>query len=147
MNRVALLVLLLLFQADASAASVDACPVLPSGAGVEWKHSRGPDFDVCYATRGNSKLSLFGIYLGNFPSFRPEGHEILASGNVAGRPVTWYSPDADEDVGRYSRQTVIELGAKWPSLAQVWVNADTEADLSDALSILAKIRFRDLVVP
>ena len=147
MNRVVLLLSLLLLQANASAASVDVCPILPSGAGVEWKHSRGSDFDVCYATRGNSKLSLFGIYLGNFPSFRPEGHEVLASGNVAGMQVTWYSPDADEDVGRYSRQTAIELGSKWPAVAHVWVNADTEADLDEALSILAKIQFRDVVLP
>src|SRR5262245_54015502 len=48
------------------------CPVLPSNSGVTWSYREGPDFDVCYALAAKSKVSIFGVYLGNWPQFDPD---------------------------------------------------------------------------
>ncbi len=63
-----LLSMIIFSSPEAFARSVDACPILPPGSGLEWAYSEGPDFDVCRAFAPGSDDLAFGIYLGNHPA-------------------------------------------------------------------------------
>jgi hypothetical protein len=141
--RVALLAaLLLVYQPKAHAGAAESCPVLPSNATVQWTYVLGPDFYVCYVTRPHSESKLFGVYLGCCPDFHEKTLKRIGPGNVAGIAVTWFEPDPDAKVGPFSRQTVIALPSRYRYMAHVWIIADTQEELQQALSTLEKIQFR-----
>jgi hypothetical protein len=147
MSRIVLLVAVMLVHAIARADAAEHCPVLPSDVKVQWTYVRGPDFDICYVKRPNSDVQLFGVYLGNFPGFHTESAKKIGLGNIGGRDVTWFAPPADANVGPFSRQTVLSLGTKYPSMTHVWILADTQSELQQTLQILERLRFRDVVAP
>ena len=121
----------------------DVCPVLPPASGFVWTHSKGPDFDVCRASVLGSEDLAFGIYLGNHPSFRPERHDRVGKSKVAGRRVSWYRSENDAAGEEFSRQTLVVLHRRTGYVAHVWVNAASEQELADRLSILQRIAFRE----
>ncbi|MDR2874303.1 MAG: hypothetical protein LBV44_00025 [Methylobacillus sp.] len=139
MKHLWVLGLLSLATLQAFAWTGEVCPVLPSGSGIEWTYSEGPDFDVCRAFALGSRNLVFGIYLGNHPSFHPEASNSIGKGKVAGRYVTWYRQDSDS---AFSRQTLLTLDRKWGYVAHIWVVADTEQQLLDRLSVLERITFK-----
>ena len=137
-----LLSLLFLAAPQAFARSVEVCPKLPSGSNLEWTYSEGPDFVVCRASTAGSDDQVFGIYLGNHPSFHPERTERIGKGKVAGRRVTWYRQDPGDSNSAFSRQTLLTLDRKWGYVAHIWVAADTEQQLLDRLFVLERIAFK-----
>lgn len=142
MKQFWLLSLLFLATSQAAARCVEVCPALPSDSGLEWTYSEGPDFDVCRASASGSEDQVFGIYLGNHPSFHPERATSIGRGKVAGRRVTWYRQDPGDSSSAFSRQTLLTLDSKWGYVAHIWVTADTEQQLQDRLSILERIAFK-----
>ena len=134
------LALLVLFFVtfSASARSIEVCPILPAQAGLEWTYQEGPDFDVCYAAKPGSKTIVFGIYLGNFPSFKTKDAIRLGKGRVASKEVIWYQDNSST----FGRQTIIVLNKKYENFAHVWVVAGTEQELRYRLSILEQIKFK-----
>ena len=142
MRHLWLLSLLFLAAPHALARSIEVCPALPPGSGLEWTYSEGPDFDVCRASAPGSEALAFGIYLGNHPSFHPERSNRISKGKVAGRRVTWYRQDPGDSDSAFSRQTLLTLKRKWGYVAHIWVVADTEQQLLDRLSVLERIVFK-----
>lgn len=142
MERFWLLSFLLLAAPQVLARSVDQCPVLPIGSGLEWTYSEGIDFDICRAHTNGSTQTAFGIYLGNHPSFKPELATPIGDGEVAARRVTWYRRDAATSASDLSRQTLLMLDRKSDYVAHIWLIADTEQQLADRLSILKRIVFK-----
>ena len=143
-------------QADASAAESvgeepipeaetnpnDSCPTLPENSGLTWTYQQGPDFGVCYAALQGSSSSVFGIYLGNYPSFHPERATALDKGNVGGKQVIWYRQDQTDDNSPFARQTLLMLDGQSGFVAHIWVTADTDKQLKDRLAILERITFK-----
>jgi hypothetical protein len=146
MKHIALITAVLLFHAVVRADAVESCPVLPSDAKVHWKYVRGPDFDVCYALLSNPDPPLFGVYLGNFPDFHQGTLKPIGSSIVAGRTATWYVV-SDPKAGHLSREAVISLDQEFPAVVHIWINADSQARLDEALSILARMKLHDAVAP
>lgn len=142
MKHLWLLSLLFLAAPHALARSVEVCPALPPGSGLEWAYSEGPDFDVCRASAPGSETLVFGIYLGNHPSFHPERSNRISKGKVAGRRVTWYRQEPGDSDSAFSRQTLLTLDRKWGYVAHIWVAAETEQQLLDRLSVLERIVFK-----
>ncbi|GAB1406145.1 hypothetical protein MASR1M8_00640 [Thermomonas brevis] len=142
MRHLWLLSLLFLAAPHALARSIEVCPALPLGSGLEWTYSEGPDFDVCRASAPGSEAVAFGIYLGNHPSFHPERSNRIGKGKVAGRRVTWYRQESGNSDSAFSRQTQLTLDRKWGYVAHIWVAADTEQQLLDRLSVLERIVFK-----
>ena len=61
---------------------------------------KGADFDVFYLQRektekGDPPKDGMGFYVGRAPSFSPPKDARTASGNIAGRKVTWYAWEDD----------------------------------------------------
>lgn len=142
MNHFWLIPLLFLAAPQVAARSADVCPTLPVDSGLEWTYSEGADFDVCRASATGSEEQLFGIYLGNQPSFQPERAERIGNGKVAGQGVIWYRQDLEGGNSAFSRQTLLTLDCKWGYVAHIWVSADTEQQLIDRLSFLERIAFK-----
>ena len=142
MKRFWLLSFLFFAASQAFARSAEVCPALPAGSGLEWTYSEGPDFDVCRAHVPGSDEPVFGIYLGNHPSFHPERATRIGKGKVATRRVTWYRQDPGDSGSALSRQTLLTLDRKWGYVAHIWVAADTEQQLVDRLSVLERIVFK-----
>jgi hypothetical protein len=142
MRHLLLLTLLLLTAPSVLARSAELCPTLPPGSGLEWTYSEGPDFDVCRASALGSETLVFGIYLGNHPSFHPERSNRISKGRVAGRRVNWYRQELGDSDSSFSRQTLLTLDRKWGYVAHIWVAADTEQQLLDRLSVLERIVFK-----
>lgn len=142
MKRFWLLSLLFLVAPQSFARSVEICPTLPADSGLEWKYSKGPDFDVCRAHVSASGDLAFGIYLGNHPDFHPKHAERVGKGKVADRRVIWYRFGPRERVPELSRQALLTLDRKWGYVAHIWVAAATEQQLVDRLSVLERIVFK-----
>lgn len=134
-----LLNMIIFSSPEAFARSVDACPTLPPGSGLEWAYSEGPDFDVCRAFAPGSDDLAFGIYLGNHPSFHPERANRIGKGKIASRDVTWYQQESNDARSTFSRQTLLTLNRREGYVAHIWVSADTEQQLLDRLSVLKRI--------
>ena len=131
--------LLLIAPALADRAA-EICPLLPPDSGLTWSYAEGSDFAVCYASAAGSKATVLGVYLGNEPNFDPTRATRVATGHVAGREVIWYRKDSAAEDESLARQTVIALNGRY--IAHVWVNAATQAQLQQRLSILERIAFR-----
>jgi len=144
MKHLWLLAILSLAFPNAFARSVEVCPALPSNSGLVWNYSEGPDFDVCRASAPGSESQVFGIYLGNHPSFDPERSIRIGKGKVAGRRVIWYRQESTDTNAALSRQTLLTLDRKWGYVAHIWVSADTDQQLLDRLSVLERIVFKAL---
>lgn len=136
------LVVLLLLAPSVHARGVAACPVLPANSGLEWEYHEGPDFDVCYAGKPGSDERVLGIYLGNHPSFKPKEGVRVGKGNVAGKKVVWYLQDTEDSSSAFARQTLVVLNGKYGYVAHVWLDADTDQELQDRLSILERITIK-----
>jgi len=109
---------------------------------MEWGHqSEGPDFEVCYATLKGSKTIVFGIYLGNFPSFDAKKGTSLGEGKIGGRSITWYRMSGTSNPASLSRQALLMLNEKEGYVAHVWVYANTTQELESRLSVLQHITF------
>lgn len=133
---------LMLLAPSVHARGIEVCPVLPANSGLEWEYHEGPDFDVCYAGKPSSDVSVFGIYLGNHPSFKPKEGVRVGKGNVAGKKVVWYLQDTEDSSSAFARQTLIVLNRKYGYVAHVWLDADTDQELQDRLSILERITIK-----
>lgn len=136
------LMALLLATPAATAAGVDSCPTLPADSGLQWTYQDGPDFGVCYASPVGTDESVFGIYLGNFPSFHPERSMRVGKGKVAGRSVEWYRQEESAERSPFARQTLVTLDRKRGNVAHVWVMANNQEELQARLAILERIVFK-----
>lgn len=126
----------------AHARSVEVCPELPAGSSIEWTYNEGPDFDVCYAHPSGSDEMMFGVYLGNHPSFRPKRSSRIGKGKVAGHRIVWYRPEPSNSPASLYRQTLLTLDPEAGYVAHLWVVAETEQEMRERLSILEHIRFK-----
>ena len=140
MKHIPMLAALLMNAPALAERGAEVCPLLPPGSGLTWTYADGADFGVCYASAPGSKATVFGIYLGNAPSFDPARATRVAAGHIAGKEVIWYRRDSYSGIAPLARQTVIAITNRY--IAHIWVNADTEAQLQERLSILERIAFK-----
>ena len=118
----------------------DSCPVLPADSGLTWTYHGGDDFGVCYAAAAGSSATVIGVYFGNAPTFDPARATAVDKGKVGGREVVWYRRDSAEGGDERGLQTLVYVSRRY--VAHVWVTADSEAQLQQRLSILARMAFK-----
>jgi hypothetical protein len=121
--------------------AIDTCPMLPAGSGLTWHFARGADFAVCYATYAGSAATVIGVYLGNAPEFDPALATAVRSGSIGGHQVTWFRRDSASGNAPMAVQTVVVVNRRY--MAHVWVNADTEAELSQRLALIERMALRN----
>ncbi len=118
----------------------DSCPVLPADSGLTWTYQGGDDFGVCYAAAAGSNATVIGVYFGNAPTFDPARATAVSKGKVGGREVVWYRHDSAAGGDELGLQTLVYVSRRY--VAHVWVTADSEAQLQQRLSILARMAFK-----
>src|SRR5690349_21385316 len=144
MMRIAIsFIALFLFAGNAFAESTDQCPKLPDDAGAHWSYQEGPDFSVCNAVREKDNKELFGVYLGNHPSFHPDPTNLAAHGKIGGIAVDWYfsPPDGHDPI---LLQTVFDIPGPQPGSAlksHVWVLPQRRVDLKQTFRLLARMYY------
>ncbi len=126
----------------ARAQAPNPCPILPADSGLEWKHRKGPDYDVCYGKKPGAQGDEFGIYMGNAPSFHPKVEDEMGKGQVGGQVVSWYKPALGNDFSKIAQQTLVTLDEKSGAVAHVWVFAGTGEQIKQRLAVLEKIQFK-----
>ena len=122
MKHIPMLAALLMNAPALAERGAEVCPLLPPDSGLTWTYADGPDFGVCYASAPGSNATR------------------MAAGHVAGKEVIWYRRDSYSGIAPLARQTVIAINNHY--IAHIWVNADTEAQLQERLSILERIAFK-----
>jgi len=116
------------------------CPHLPAKSGLTWKHTTGPDFDVCRAMRGDQQV--FGVYLGQHPSYLHEEKNKAETSHIGPYEVTWYNASPDEKQGAYARDTLISFGeSESDGVAHVWISAANAEEFAATLKILEGVTF------
>jgi hypothetical protein len=115
---------------DAAAQAVD-CPALPAGSGLQWQQQAGDGFTVCRALDGERQV--FGLMLTSEPTVNLQRRNRQEEGRIGSHPVRWYEPEIAAQTGESKRVTIVELGKD--RYAQVWVDATSEAELKQALSL------------
>ena len=103
-------------------------------------YSAGPDFDVCNAMRGDDQL--FGIYLGNHPSFHPDAKKPSVKGKVGKHDVRWYDKPTEGSGKTIAKEALVTLG-EFPDhqVAHVWVGAANAKELEKTFDILGRLVF------
>lgn len=121
--------------------SAEVCPKLPADAQLQWSYTKGPDFDVCQAMRG--KQQIFGVYLGNHPSFRPVEGLRAEKGKIGKHDVTWYNVPSTDASRPISKQTLLTLSQRPDAqVAHVWVLGANANELNQGLAILQRVQFK-----
>ncbi|PZQ17328.1 MAG: hypothetical protein DI564_05820 [Rhodanobacter denitrificans] len=143
MKFLSAIVVAMLAVPPALARSVDVCPTLPADTHVEWIYNEGPDFDVCYAHPTDSDETIFGVYLGNHPSFHPKRTNRIGRGKVGGLRMVWYRRSSSDSPAAFDRETLLILDRETGYVAHLWVIAETEQQLQERLSVLERMRFKD----
>ena len=82
---------------------------------------------------------VLGVMLTAEPVTKLARRNREEQGRVGAHAVHWYLPDVAQDVGR-KRITVIELGED--RYAQVWVEASSDAELQQLLTLAQGIALR-----
>lgn len=134
-----LLLASLLLSAAAPAYAADGdkspCPTLPAKSGLTWKHNAGAAYVVCRAMRGESQV--FGVYLGNSPSYNHKEEDKAETSKVGAYEVTWYNVSPDEKRGAYAREALIRFGEKdIDGVAHIWISAANAEEFASALNVL-----------
>lgn len=119
----------------AADAAESPCPTLPAKSGLTWKHNAGAAYVVCRALRGDSQV--FGVYLGNSPSYNHREEEKAETSKVGAYEVTWYNVSLDEKRGEYAREALIRFGDKdIDGVAHIWISAANADEFASALKVL-----------
>lgn len=140
-----LLVAALLFPPTVVAErSATYCPELPARSGLVWEYLEGGDFIGCIATRQSDKVRLFGVYLGQHPSFVADQSKRKAKGIVGGRAVHWQLPGPGSDGGVVLESHLYIQGTEMdpPLQSVVWVYTSTRVNYDEAFRAIARMRFR-----
>ena len=144
MMRSLLLTSLLLSATTTALAKDEAaspCPTLPAKSGLTWKHNAGAAFVVCRALRGDSQV--FGVYLGNSPSYNHREEDKAETSMVGTYEATWYNVSPDEKRGVYAREALIRFGEKdIDGVAHIWISAANADEFASALKVLEGVTLR-----
>jgi hypothetical protein len=121
----------------------DSCPRLPSDSGFSWKLSRGPDFDVCYAQRGDESVptQLIGVYLGSFPKFHPDPTSPHTDGTIGSTPVHWYRKKPEGSPFKVGLETIYPLKA---GVAHIWLLSQNDASLNTLIKTAEHLSFDNI---
>ena len=139
--KITALAIILLALITAVLAEEDVCPQLPNDSNLTWSVSGVEDFVVCLAKAKNDERTVFGVYLGNHPQFKPSQSFLIGSGEVGNKQITWYRANAGTDT--YGQEGIIKLGSTgWAQVAHVWFSAKNPEEEQQTLSLLKRIRFR-----
>jgi len=135
----------LLLSGAAPVAAADAaespCPTLPAKSGLTWKHNAGAAFVVCRALRGDSQV--FGVYLGNSPSYNHREEDKAETSMVGTYEATWYNVSPDEKRGAYAREALIRFGDKdIDGVAHIWISAANADEFASALKVLEGVTLK-----
>ena len=132
MNKFHLLGLLAIAWATPQASAQDAiCPALPAGSNLHWQQQAGNGFTVCRALDGERQV--IGVMLTSSPTVNLQRRNREEEGSIGAYEVHWYQPEIAVSTGERKRVTIVELGDD--RYAQVWVDAATDAELRQLLSL------------
>lgn len=125
----------------AADAAESPCPTLPAKSGLTWKHNAGAAFVVCRALRGDSQV--FGVYLGNSPSYNHREEDKAETSMVGTYEATWYNVSPDEKRGAYAREALIRFGDKdIDGVAHIWISAANADEFASALKVLEGVTLK-----
>lgn len=143
MNKTAYcLPLLLALAAGAQAQdplATDACPQLPADADLVWQHKATASSDFCRALRADGS-EAFGLYIASASPFKPKRSDRAEQASIDGREVTWYRSELANKPDMQARETLLELADG--RIAHIWVQADSPAQLGEALQQTRALRFQ-----
>jgi len=141
MRITSILLLFLLWGEHTLGQSLDVCPTLPANSGLKWNYTEGPDFDICRAMEGD--VQVFGVYLGNAPSFRPDKKQRGESGGIGKYKVTWHSMPSQDTSRPIGKQTLIQLNQKpGMDVAHIWITAKDAKEMSRMLAVFKQVNFK-----
>jgi hypothetical protein len=140
-----LLAALLVFPpATVAKRSVAYCPELAEGSGLVWEYLEGGDFIGCIAARQSDDARLFGVYLGQHPSFVADPSKRKAKGIVGGRNAHWQLPGPRSDEGVVLETHLQLQGTEMdpPLQSVVWVYTSSRGNYEQAFRAIARMKFR-----
>ena len=124
--------------------SVEYCPSLPLPSKISWQFNDGGDFIVCTAIRMRDNKELFGVYIGNHPSFNPDTSLKPTRGIVGGHQVLWHKVKPLSD-NKYLLEALIVLPtgrAEIPLQSHLWILPQHKNDLHFTFQTIANIRYQ-----
>lgn len=114
------------------------CPQLPPDSGLAWQHKSNKTSDFCRALRADGS-EAFGLFITNDSPFKPSRSNRAEQSSMDGREIQWYRTEIGTQPNLQARETVIELpGGR---VAHVWVHANSEPQLAEALGQASQLRF------
>lgn len=124
--------------------SVAYCPELPARSGLAWQYLEGGDFIGCIAVRESDQTRLFGVYIGQHPSFISDPSKRRAKGIVSARTTHWQLPGPSAYEGAVLEAHVQLEGAELdpPLQSVVWVFALPRDSYKGVFRAIAQMRFR-----
>ena len=141
-----LLIAALLFPCVVDAKrSVEYCPALPAQSGLVWEYLEGGDFIGCIAIRLSDNARLFGVYLGQHPSFNTDPSKRRAKGTIGGRAAHWQlpRPGSNDGVVLEAHVQIQAMEPDPPLQSVVWVYTSHRSNYDEAFRAIARMRFRD----
>ena len=145
MNAWILIAILLFPSAVDARRSVEYCPELPAHSGLVWEYLEGGDFIGCIATRRSGGARVFGVYLGQHPSFIADPSRRRAKGTIGGTAAHWQlpGPGSEEGVVLEAQVHILATEADPPLQSVVWVYTSDRGNYDEAFRAIARMRFRD----
>lgn len=117
-----------------------ACPQLPADSGLVWVHKATSTSDFCRAVRLDGS-EAFGLFIANDSPFEPKRGNRAEEAMIDGREVQWYRSELAAQPDVRARETLIELPDG--RVAHLWVQAKSDAQLTEAMGQTANLRFRN----
>lgn len=131
MKKLCLGLLLAASAFDAAAQDAAVCPSLPPGSNLHWEAKAGAGFIVCRALDGERQV--LGLMLTSQPTVNLQRRNREEEGSIGAHEVRWYQPEVAAQGAERRRITIVELGDD--RYAQVWVDASSEDELQQLLSL------------
>ena len=143
MNAWILIAILLFPSAVDARRSVEYCPELPAHSGLVWEYLEGGDFIGCIATRRSGGARVFGVYLGQHPSFIADPSRRRAKGTIGGTAAHWQlpGPGSEEGVVLEAQVHILATEADPPLQSVVWVYTSNRGNHDEAAEPLHACAF------
>lgn len=124
----------------AAQAAPAACPLLPADSGLTWEYKAAASTQFCRALRADG-TEAFGLYIAKNSPFKPGRANRAEEARIDGRVIHWYRSELAGKPDVQARETSFELPDG--RVAYLWIHADSQDELGDAIARTASLRFGD----
>lgn len=126
-----------LLQAQAAAGT---CPQLPADSGLTWEFKSAASTQFCRALRADGS-EAFGLYIAKDSPFKPGRANRAEEATIDGRATHWYRSEIAGKPDVQARETLVSLPDG--RVAYLWIQAQSEQDLAEAITRANSLRFGD----